>query len=234
VCAGQPVGHECSLGDIESSLIPNPSFEERTGCPTSFSQLHHAVTWLQATSATSDYYVDGKPCSVNFNGGFFDLPPAASDGVAYVGTAFVSASYMEYVGGCLLNPLVAGTAYTFTIDVSANNIGAKAGGVTNGDSELLCVASCGSIPAVGTGWMGSTFPVLASASPGGGIGDGTWKALTFAFTPSSECAGVIFGPARTQTIQAGKAASAVFYDALNLQDGVAGGCNAVGECVPGR
>src|SRR5690554_4135249 len=38
------------------SLIPNPSFEDRNCCPSSFSQLSCADTWIQATTATSDYF----------------------------------------------------------------------------------------------------------------------------------------------------------------------------------
>jgi hypothetical protein len=34
VCTGASVGSPCSLGDISSSLISNPSFEEFTSCPT--------------------------------------------------------------------------------------------------------------------------------------------------------------------------------------------------------
>ena len=48
--------------------------------------------------------------------------------------------------------------------------------------------------------MGDQFPVLASASPGGGLQmKGGWKALTFSFTPNLDCAAVMFGPAKTQS-----------------------------------
>ena len=37
------------------SLIPNPSFEERTCSPVDRSQLNCAETWIQASEATTDY-----------------------------------------------------------------------------------------------------------------------------------------------------------------------------------
>ncbi|KAA3631883.1 MAG: hypothetical protein DWQ02_15640, partial [Bacteroidetes bacterium] len=38
-----------------SSLIPNPSFEERSCCPTENAQLYCANNWIQASSPTTDY-----------------------------------------------------------------------------------------------------------------------------------------------------------------------------------
>ena len=39
-----------------TSLIPNPSFESNTCCPSSVSQLYCADNWVQASNATSDYF----------------------------------------------------------------------------------------------------------------------------------------------------------------------------------
>ena len=40
---------------LPSSLIPNPSFEDRTCCPTMNARLDCAVGWIQASNPTTDY-----------------------------------------------------------------------------------------------------------------------------------------------------------------------------------
>lgn len=42
-------------GGTPSSLIPNPSFEQQDCCPSYFSELNCATSWIQASDATSDY-----------------------------------------------------------------------------------------------------------------------------------------------------------------------------------
>lgn len=237
VCAGQAVGSVCSLGDIGSSLIPNPSFEEHVGCPSSPGQLRYAKTWVQATGATSDYWIGAPTCRNEGwrrgTGGIGGMPQKAPDGDAFVGSILKGRTYFEYVGACLKSPLLSGVSYTLTMDMNAATSSSSYGGDTNGDTELLCVPRCSSLPAGGHGWMGNSFSVLAAASPGGGLqGGGEWKALTFSFTPTANCDAVMFGPAKTQTIQAGESGTYVMYDSLNLQSGSAGSCNADGECVP--
>lgn len=64
-CAGATTGDSCAIGSLQDSVIPNPSFEERSGCPSGFGQggqndgLGFANDWVQATSATSDYFNGG-------------------------------------------------------------------------------------------------------------------------------------------------------------------------------
>src|SRR5436309_14883674 len=38
------------------NLVPNPSFESNTGCPTSYSQMYLAAPWDAPTTGTSDYH----------------------------------------------------------------------------------------------------------------------------------------------------------------------------------
>ena len=123
VCAGAPVGSPCSLGDIDSSIIPNPSFENFTSCPTDHSQLYRAVDWVQATDGTSDYLVGAPTCSdAWFRGICLVIPQQATDGDAFVGSIKTdpnASEYYEYIGACLISPLKAGVEYTFNLDIAA-------------------------------------------------------------------------------------------------------------------
>jgi len=235
VCAGAPIGSPCSLGDIDSSLVPNPSFEEFTSCPTSISQLDRAVTWVQATDATSDYWVGAPRCSDGWRsglGGIGGIPQQATDGDAIVGS-IKGSSYFEYIGACLTSPLLAGVEYTFNLDVAAATNSGSYGGDTNGVTELLCIPDCGDFRISGSDWKGDDFEILATATPAGGLlGGGEWKSITFQVTPSQDCPAIMFGPGLAQSIQIGQSGTYVLYDFLNLQAGAAGVCDDKGECVP--
>ncbi len=105
------------------SLIPNPSFEERTCCPQDRSQLDCAKDWIQASDPTTDYL---HSCGWM---GWPDLPPPLPfpDGEGCVGfrngrvgnssggggPSQGNPNWKEYAGACLLSPLKAGTAYRF-------------------------------------------------------------------------------------------------------------------------
>jgi len=101
------------------SLIPNPSFEERSCCPQTRSQLACADTWIQASEATTDYIhtcgwmgwpnlpvplpiPDGEAC-VGFRNGRFGME--------------IVPNWKEYAGACLLSPLLAGTRYRFEFHI---------------------------------------------------------------------------------------------------------------------
>jgi len=221
-------------------LIPNPSFEEHHSCPTGHSQLSSAKTWLQATGATSDYFIGLPTCNPTFvpGGGLgtsttFGI--SANDGDAFVGAIFINKGrdYAEYVGACLETPLKSGVEYTLNMAIGAAVDFYGYGGDTNGDTELLCVSNCASLPmSSNIGYMGNILPVLSKAAPSGGLKGGEWKAITFAFTPTFDCPAVMFGASNTQSLQAGKGGTYVLYDALNLQSGTAGSCDTEGECIP--
>ena len=101
--------------DTISSLIPNPSFEDYVCCPTGPAQLNCAETWIQASSATSDYFntCGGFINKVGMTPPTFPLPGAAG-GAGYAGFYDVD-GWKEYIGACLTGPLTAGTAYTLNL-----------------------------------------------------------------------------------------------------------------------
>lgn len=121
--------------------------------------------------------------------------------------------------------------YTLQMHMAAATSSASYGGDTNGDIDVLCIPSCDQLPISGSGVMDAAFDVLASGAPAGGlIGGGDWKPVSLTFTPTADCPAIIFGPASSQSIQAGESGTYVMYDMLNLQNDV-GVCNSDGEAV---
>jgi len=121
---------------ISQNLVPNPSFENITSCPTSHTQLNKATPWVPPTSGTPDLYnscdisqVVGVPIS---NIGLFgrgDQP--ARTGVGYAGfvtfwdyiepCGAISVDYREYLQAPLVSPLLAGITYEVSMYVSLRN-----------------------------------------------------------------------------------------------------------------
>ncbi len=98
------------------SLIPNPSFETMSCCPSTYSQLNCATGWIQASDATSDYMnTCGFMPQAATAAGLVPLP--AGNGNGMVG--FISSvGYQEYVGSCLTSPMLAGTPYTINMSIA--------------------------------------------------------------------------------------------------------------------
>lgn len=91
-----------------TSLIPNHSFEQRTCCPSTLSQVDCLTGWIRPSGATPDYM---NTCG--FVGSCISQSPLGTfpDGNGAVGT-YVSHGYNEYISMCLPAPLIAGTSYT--------------------------------------------------------------------------------------------------------------------------
>lgn len=173
------------------SLIPNASFEDNSCCPSSYSQLNCADTWIQATNATSDYFNCGYSFGAADNAGL--TPP---DGDAYVG-AIYSDGWMEYVGACLLQPMNAGETYTLSLNIASvamdNFGGTCAMNYSDVDVTLYGSNNCGALP-LGTSGCPSDasaqWDVIATQnySP-----DGNWEILTFEITPTQDINAVMIG-----------------------------------------
>ncbi|MCC6723675.1 MAG: hypothetical protein IT258_04145, partial [Saprospiraceae bacterium] len=108
---------------LPKSLIPNPSFEERTCCPQDRSELYCAKTWIQASEPTTDYlhtcgwmgwdelpvplpFPDGNGC-IGFRDGRAGVPNGPN------GVNESNPNWKEYAGACLTSPLKAGVEYRF-------------------------------------------------------------------------------------------------------------------------
>lgn len=193
---------DCTCNQLVNipSLIPNPSFELYDYCPSSFSQMDAAQTWIQATDATSDYYNSNTQCN-------FVISPISDNGLNNFpdGTGIVGALYIdiwkEYVGAKLLSPMLAGTTYNLKLNIAALTINATGGNpnysVSNYKPTNVTIYGCAD---------GNNLPVITTASPD--TIDPTWVVLgqasytpisawgdlTIQFTPLVNIGAIMIGP----------------------------------------
>lgn len=187
----------CNVSSVPS-VIPNPSFEDYSECPTSFSQLNMATSWHQATDATSDY----------FNHCYYVMPGIAQsplnefpDGDGIVGALFIN-DWKEYIGTVLPTPLNQGTNYQLTFNVGFTQVDGSGGWYPpedHGFFETVFVTLYGKATP-------TTFPVPTTFSPD--TYDNAWKVLgqaaytpseqwgeiTLLFTPETDIRSVMIGP----------------------------------------
>ena len=116
---------DCACQTVKPiSLIPNSSFEDYICCPRSRGLLSCAETWIQASAATTDYL---NTC--NWMGwDSLPVPLPMPDGEACIGyrngrfntddfSDRKAPNYKEYVGACLLSPLLANKHYRFRFNL---------------------------------------------------------------------------------------------------------------------
>ncbi len=176
-----------------TSLIPNPSFELMTACPTTFSELSLATGWQQASDATSDYF---NTCGYSFPS-LLQVPTLLPfpDGNGLAG-AFATQDYKEYIGACLTNTMTAGTSYTFQF--TAGMYG------TSPDVESVCDIStlpplplaifgapnCSNIPFLGFDCPPAPFVELGSFQL---MPDSQYHLVTITFTPTFDVNVLLIG-----------------------------------------
>ncbi len=106
----------------QTNLVPNPSFETYTSCPTAFSQIDKAVPW-QGTNNSSEVFNlcgTGTANAPNTAYGF----QTARTGSAYAGEYFMNGygtSTREYIQSPLSASLTAGSCYLVKFHVNCVN-----------------------------------------------------------------------------------------------------------------
>lgn len=108
------------------NLVPNPSFEDYTSCPTFASQLERATPWFNPNLGTPEYY---NACATA--GSYMSLPSGTSGHYQYprTGNGFAGiftfrtdvTSMREYIEVELLEPLEADKCYYLEFFVNAPN-----------------------------------------------------------------------------------------------------------------
>ncbi len=171
------------------SILPNASFEDFDCEPTSYSQLDCAEGWAQVTSSTSDYFL-----SPSYMPSWIEQPlPGGGNGC--VGGYFCH-DYMEYIGGCLLSPMTAGTSYTLNMSVAAFEIDNFLNLTTTLDLSPVNVTIygldyCPSFPApvsLCPGNEGWTTLGYATYTP-----SNSWSDITITFTPTIDVQVIVMG-----------------------------------------
>ncbi|MGK0316234.1 MAG: gliding motility-associated-like protein [Saprospiraceae bacterium] len=189
---------KCECGnELPSSLIPNPSFEERTCCPSANAMLNCAVGWVQASKPTTDY--------INTCGGylgntsipaFAPLPLADGEGAVGFrdGQGSAGSNYKEYVGACLTETMRAGVAYRLQFFVGFRN---NVAGSKSLDIAIFGGKTCTQLP-FGGGSVNIGCPANTSTYDQIDIqfvrGSNEWVSVEFEFTPAVDYEVIVIGP----------------------------------------
>lgn len=180
-----------------SSLIPNPSFEERNCCPNMNAQLNCADGWIQASAPTTDYI---NTCSDYLGNtsipAFAPLPMPDGEGVVGFrdGQANVGPSYKEYVGSCLTASMIPGVEYKLQFYVGFRDVPANQ---QNLDIAIFGSTSCNNLPfggnsvSVGCPANTSFYDQLGVQSVSG---SNEWILIEFNFTAASTYEVIVIGP----------------------------------------
>jgi gliding motility-associated-like protein len=119
----------------QQNLVYNGDFEEYSSCPTNLSspntipyEINKCINWTAPTKGTSDYF---HQCNCSINSGFVCIPvnasgiQDASNGEGYVGfcciyqgEGFNDPMWWEYIQGMLVNSLIQGKLYKFSMELS--------------------------------------------------------------------------------------------------------------------
>ena len=189
---------ECSCSPLTTqppSMIPNHSFEQMNCCPTTFSQVSCATGWIQASGATSDYH----NCSYNNTINTPDTP--YPDGPGYMGFWDSNSGFgvwKEYIGSCLLSPMLAGQTYTLTFSIAV-------GHGTDGaippypplNFTIFGTPNCSALPWAGTDCpTGSWTPLVSQLIPTSAPNPSPipWQTVTVSFTPAVNINAIAVGP----------------------------------------
>ena len=198
----------CSSSPADS-FFKNADFELRTGCPDNNSQMTIADDWDQATLGTADYFnTCGYSSFLNSSADATRLQPlgADSDGDGDTGAVGVidrinPSPYVEYIGQCLVAPLVAGTEYTLNFQIATAERGTFGGDVTVNTLLLGVDGSAGNCPTPQTGVLNTTLPLegVAGITTLGSTGlqdyfvADDFVTASITFTPSADVQYVMLG-----------------------------------------
>ena len=113
------------LGLLAQNLVPNPGFEQKTGCPDKPGQINLANSWFSPTPGTPDYFNDCSPgldYGTEFNKKGGQIPHG---GHGYAGLQFYLMNrneFYEYIETLLDTTLTAGQLYCIQAYVSLGQV----------------------------------------------------------------------------------------------------------------
>jgi gliding motility-associated-like protein len=183
---------------LPNSLIPNPSFEDRTCCPEENARLDCAVDWIQASAPTTDYvHTCGNYLGNTNIPAYAPLPfPDGEGGVGFRdGQQHVGPNYKEYVGACLTEAMQAGTRYRLDFYVGFRD---NVAGSMDLEMAIFAATSCSFLPfggnsntigcPVNTGFYTEIGKQKVS-------GNNEWVNVVFEFVADQAYEVLILGPA---------------------------------------
>lgn len=178
-----------------SSLIPNPSFEDMTCCPNSEADLNCAVTWIQASTPTTDYLHTCGITEMPFLG--YQMPLPVPDGEGAIGFRDGKPgvpNFKEYAGACLTEPMTPGVSYMLDFFIGFHD---EPGSMTF-DMAVFATTSCGNLPfgggdqnfgcpTNGPGWVELGAMTFS--------GENEWVDVEFEFMADQAYEAIVLGPA---------------------------------------
>lgn len=167
----------CTCNGLGISLIPNHSFEDHSCCPSGYSQLNCADTWIQASGATSDYW---HTCGSTNSA---PLPPP--DGNGFAGYIHMGTGYQEFIGACLVEPMLAGNTYNLKFQMASTE---------TANFAFWGAADCNALPFGGSACpqgVGSWQILSQQVVP---LGGNTWHTVTMSLTLTQDIYAVLLGP----------------------------------------
>ncbi len=196
-CANDTIAgkYSCSCEDVlPTSLIPNPSFENISCCPTSESDLDCADDWIQASDATTDFY---HTCGLMNNWWLgYQTPVPFPNGEGVIGFRDGKPgqpNFKEYTGACLTGPMKVGTEYTLDFYVGFHDHWAS----RDLKIALFATTDCNNLP------FGSGNSNFGCPTNGPGwieldekdySGNDEWINANFSFTADQAYTAIVIGP----------------------------------------
>jgi hypothetical protein len=144
--------------NAQVNLVPNPSFETYTGCPTGGSQINLATPWSGVTTNSTDYF---NMCgTIGYNVPFCGASyQNAKTGGAFAGLWVINgygSNYREYLQVKLDSTLKQDSCYLVNFYCNLDN-------TTNGINRIGAYLSSMAINTVGPGLVLSYIPQIVSS-----------------------------------------------------------------------
>ena len=177
-----------------SSLIPNPSFEEMNCCPTQEGELNCAVSWIQASAATTDYVHTCGVLGNTFLGFEAPLPfPDGQGGIGFRDGKPFNPNFKEYTGACLLEELKSGREYILDMFVGFHELPSS----RYLKMAVFATDECNNLP---FGQNVSSFGCPTNGQGWTQIGElevsgaNEWVHVSYSFTPDKDYSAIVIGP----------------------------------------
>lgn len=179
----------CTIG-VLPPILPNPSFEDYSSCPTQASQLSRVNHWRDALASNSpDYFNCGYRLPL--------IPFPFPHGTGVIGFAVGNGNTKEFFGACLLDTLHPGKTYRIEFDY------AQIASITPRPIAVYGSNSCTNLPyprtPIGGGGTTANCPsyspnwvTLDTLIPV--LNNNSWNTYTFEFSPSIPITTLVFGP----------------------------------------